>query len=663
MNKNDHLYLSVRKLRDRRAESLGEELRADAFSGYFSLEIGRALLGLLLISGLISIGVAYVKNIRGDVLIFFVGQVYLVLGAVLLLIPFWVKLFHRRSGVRQQALRMIWHKKSKLLRFLLLFLSLYFFVLLLLIGVSFLSANDSFSVKFWHLPTLNHVLYTLYQHRQDSFYGFWLGGSVFVGLTAETISAIDRRRYKLRYRMTSMPERYPFGLWLGKTTGLLARLSHGAGMARGQEICLGWRDAAQNILILGGIGSGKTTQLIHPLLAQVLDQDCGGLIFDIKGNFAQTVKALATATGHSRRLFLIGPEYLALNLIEGLTPEVAASFLKSSLMLGGTSDVNRFFTDTATELCRTSLGVLSFIPGEYHLHALYNYIFDESYQQNMDEKIEVLLKGTTLSADKLSLLKSYRRYRQQTFDQFDEKLKGSILASVAHILSPFNHPELIRAFCQSTECQLEQVLEGAIFLVQLPLSIWGLGGKVADNFIKLRFFNVMQQRELRSEWNQKRLVFFMCDEYQEIVSANKEGLSDLNFWDKSRSSKTLGIISAQSIKSFYAAIGDRDCADAILQNFRQKLCFRTEDQETLDYLNRLTGRVEVEKVTESRQSGSSSSPGSNRHQSRTQTVTSVERQVIDPQLIRNLHPNQAVALLIIEGYSRDDVLDTEAIYI
>lgn len=37
----------------------------------------------------------------------------------------------------------------------------------------------------------------------------------------------------------------------------------------------------------------------------------------------------------------------------------------------------------------------------------------------------------------------------------------------------------------------------------------------------------------------------------------------------------------------FATIGDRDCADAILQNFRQKLCFRTEDQATLDYFNRL----------------------------------------------------------------------------
>ncbi|MFU8797130.1 MAG: TraM recognition domain-containing protein, partial [Gammaproteobacteria bacterium] len=207
-------------------------------------------------------------------------------------------------------------------------------------------------------------------------------------------------------------------------------------------------------------------------------------------------------------------------------------------------------------------------------------------------------------------------------------------------------------------------LNGTVFVVNLPLAVWGLGAKVASSFIKLRFFNVMQQREFQVDWDQKRLVFFMCDEFQEIVSANKDGLSDLNFWDKSRSSKTIGIISAQSVSSFYAAIGDRDCANALLQNFRQKICFRTEDQETLDFLNRLTGRVEVEKISYSEQSGSSGqlNTANNMHRSRGKTVSHVDKEVLNPQLIRNLGKDQAVALLVIDGESRDDVLDMEAVY-
>jgi hypothetical protein len=114
-------------------------------------------------------------------------------------------------------------------------------------------------------------------------------------------------------------------------------------------------------------------------------------------------------------------------------------------------------------------------------------------------------------------------------------VKSGVNATVAQVLSPFNHPDLVDAFCTDSEAapRMEGVLDGQVFLIDLPLAIWGLGGKVAYNFIKLRFFNVMQRRNTESSWDKERPVFFMCDEFQEIVSANKDGLSDLNFWDKS----------------------------------------------------------------------------------------------------------------------------------
>lgn len=113
----------------------------------------------------------------------------------------------------------------------------------------------------------------------------------------------------------------------------------------------------------------------------------------------------------------------------------------------------------------------------------------------------------------------------------------------------------------------------------------------------------MQNRIHNEDWNQNRPIFFMCDEYHELISASKEGLSDLNFWDKSRSSKTIGVISAQSVSSFYVALGDRDLTHAIFQNFRQKICFRTEDQATLTMMDRLAGQAKVQRKTTSQTIG------------------------------------------------------------
>jgi type IV secretory pathway TraG/TraD family ATPase VirD4 len=176
----------------------------------------------------------------------------------------------------------------------------------------------------------------------------------------------------------------------------------------------------------------------------------------------------------------------------------------------------------------------------------------------------------------------------------------------------------------------------------------------------------MQRRLSEPSWNQDRPVFFMCDEFQEIVSANQDGLSDLNFWDKSRSSKTIGIISGQAISSFYAAIGSHDLTHALLQNFRQKLCFRTEDATTLQYFNQLADRVEIKRITHSHTSGKQKQPEkflSSKSSSSTQSVNYVEKTVLNPQLFRQLEPNQAIALLSIKGVSMDDVLWVMPVFI
>lgn len=469
-----------------------------------------------------------------------------------------------------------------------------------------------------------------------------------------------RQRYPKRLAIKANHP-LPFGLWLGESTGDLAALSHNASIAAGLHVALFGDDAAQNIVILGAIGSGKTTRAVHPLLMQLLEQKCGGLIFDIKGDFQKAVNYLSASLNHPYRV--IGTENYAINLLEGLTPEIAASCLKSALTLNNGNRLDSFWLDTATELCRNALGVLSFLPTHYSLQGLYRYLFENDFQKFCLQEL------TTLSFNEAQqrLLDAYQHYEETIFNQFDDKVKAGVKATVAQILAPFNHPDLVRTFCtaETDTLKFETLLDGQVFLIDLPLAHWGLGGKVAYTFIKLRFFNLMQQRALRQDWDQSRYVFFLCDEYQEIVSANKDGLSDLNFWDKSRSSKTIGIISAQSVSSFYAAIGDRDLTHALLQNFRQKICFRTEDQNTIDLINRLLGTVEVQRVSHSRNSGTSSTGlwQSNDHSGSGSSYSTHDKRVLDGQFFRTLSANYALALLSIDGEGADDVLRMQPQYV
>jgi len=107
-------------------------------------------------------------------------------------------------------------------------------------------------------------------------------------------------------------------------------------------------------------------------------------------------------------------------------------------------------------------------------------------------------------------------------------------------------------------------------------------------------------------------------------------------------------------------------ADAVLQNFRQKYLFRSEDEETLRYFNSVAGRTEVWRL--GAHSGTSHSShgiqiigtnGTNQGQS----WNLQERPVIDAQLVRQLGPNQAVAMLNIGGVAVDDVVNLTPVFV
>lgn len=374
---------------------------------------------------------------------------------------------------------------------------------------------------------------------------WWLGGR-------EVFSRVPRR-----------PKGTTFALWLGKSTGKLAKTGHEAALHRGGDVTLFLDDAARNIKIFGGTGSGKTSRAVRPLLFQLLDQRTGGLIFDIKGTFADEVRRMASEAG--RQVVEIGVGAEPLNLTAGLTPETAATFLKSVFLLGGTPH-DPIWVDSAVELCRNSLGVLLFLD-KYSLANLHHFLFalTETERAEWMDAATIQAARSDDPQQQQRLIQSYTSYFTDIFATMEPKFQRSVLSQVSQVLSPFKLPDLEDAFCGAEGRSMQKILDGAVFVVRLPTAVYGIGARLAYTFLKLRFFNMMQRRRQEPTWNQDRAIFFVCDEYQEVISASKDGLSDLNFWSMSRDAGCVGIISAQGYSSFYAAIGDEKMANAVLQ--------------------------------------------------------------------------------------------------
>jgi type IV secretory pathway TraG/TraD family ATPase VirD4 len=125
----------------------------------------------------------------------------------------------------------------------------------------------------------------------------------------------------------------------------------------------------------------------------------------------------------------------------------------------------------------------------------------------------------------------------------------------------------------------------------------------------------------------------------------------------------VGVIASQSVSSFYAAIGDRDIAKTVLQNFRQVLCFRIEDDATIARLVELLGQVEVARMTDGRTESGGSGFFGGTHMSHSTNLSWARQHVITPQLFRQFGPDQALALLSVGGRAYDDVLTLDPVYV
>lgn len=453
----------------------------------------------------------------------------------------------------------------------------------------------------------------------------------------------------------------------GVTTGTLLEKGHHNSLAPQQFFGFDLDSACQNFICFGGIGSGKTSRFMLPISARILNNrqglQCGGLVFDVKGDFHTDFLNIAGERRKDITLVGVGTGN-GFNLLDGLSPEMAASYLNSVFYLSGdTSDA--FWVDSATELCKNSLGVLKY-SNNFDLHSLYKFIFDKEFQL---EQCTIAAENVlTLDEHEQQVFEAYLGYINNVFAPFDEKMKQSIKATVSQALSNFQHPDLVNAFCRNciNSVNMYDVLNGKIFVIQLPLAIWGVSAKVVYSLIKLRFFSLIQERLVNKNLDNTRPVIFVCDEYQNLISASKNGLSDLTFWDKSRSARCIGIVSTQSISSFYSALHNKELADTILQNFRQKFCFRSEDVTTIEYFQRLAGEVEVERVSTSQTEsvGKSNFDILKTYKTKTTstTVSQQMRKAVDGQLLRGLSQDTALMFANVGGQAWDDVLIMQPYY-
>jgi hypothetical protein len=469
-------------------------------------------------------------------------------------------------------------------------------------------------------------------------------------------------------------ERAPLVFPLGKATGVLRKLGAESGIARGQAVRFVGEDINRDVFAVGGKGEGKTTGVLNPILYESLLQDCGALIFNVKGDYDQVAVKLAERAGRVATRIGFGPDARQINLLSGMSPEMCGTFMSSLLLLIGNKEANAvFWNQQAAIVTRAVLGMLYYIPYFYSFPGFYRYLFVKADRLAMEQRIEDLVEQllraatqTSSEADRRELFGHVRyiegcRLEIRNFEKQTDQIRSGVHGQLNQILSSTVVPELEQAYFNTSldtpGFSFEDLYEkGDVIIVNCPIQDYGLAASAIMCFMKLRFYVTMEQRRMRPGANQTRQVGLHCDEHHEIAAASKSGLSDPVFVAKSRDTGTFCVFATQSISALNDRIG-HDATKAFLANVRQKFMLRNEDKDTIEDMLWLLGTVETEQESESetRQPGSWG-------KSKGTTKSKTRHAVVDPSLVRNLKPREALCLLTIDNQSADDVIQLTQVF-
>jgi hypothetical protein len=174
--------------------------------------------------------------------------------------------------------------------------------------------------------------------------------------------------------------------------------------------------------------------------------------------------------------------------------------------------------------------------------------------------------------------------------------RSGIIANVSAVTGKFaGAPPVAARFAsgllpadQTTD--VDFALNGGILAVAVGESEWGTVGQVVAVWLKTRLYIAARKRQIADPDAAKRQsVALLVDEFQML--ATKGGSeSDAEFFNIARSTGVFMVAATQGLPSLQKRLGEKHTQD-LLNNLRTKLCLRIEEQETLEFFQKLTGET------------------------------------------------------------------------
>ncbi len=373
-------------------------------------------------------------------------------------------------------------------------------------------------------------------------------------------------------------------------------------------------ELCRHLLITGDTGCGKTTSGFHPILVQLTRRlpNWGGLMLGVKGDEHQFLTDLMNAHGRSRDVVKL--EVRPADAPQDWQPTHRYNLLSDRSLPW--SAHAKAVVDTASSLTEGRQD--SFFKPMAHI-ALAN-AFELLDRLDLPVTItrayQVLtsrqhLEETVSQLSELPPCDNHRRlvsFFSNTFldVQANEQREG-IEGTIKTYLSFFLDPDIAAVFSsdEPNTMEIPDVDEGTVIAVSMPQR-YVTERRYVNTYLKLLFYyHALQRYELpASEQQQKNLLLLVADEYQDLVTASEDGVSDHKIIDRIRGARCAIIAGMQSEVSADPAIG-RDKRKVLALNFRTRFIFRAADMEGATASADFIGKKNVWKMSKSSKAMSS----------------------------------------------------------
>lgn len=370
-----------------------------------------------------------------------------------------------------------------------------------------------------------------------------------------------------------------------------------------------------NLLVFGGIGSGKTSTLAYPIAIQAMGKfpnDAGKrpslVVLDLKGDNAARLYDFAKMLGREHEYWCVRPgnalddakgkaliprdRFLSWNAVGGKdAADVRALLLLDGLEATNKTPSHQYFYDVESEFLSATLQLLDQVKGHgvCNLFDLYLFGLDADHRRSIINSEQA--RGSTAQL-----------YFQRRFEKLAPDEQSHLISGLAAKLARLSSPSLQSTFCPRPGDEARPfpgfhdlvVNQPGIVVFSVPEALYSQELARLLGVAFMRAFQTQMLRRTDSQFgalggNTDRLVLLLVDECWAYMNP---GIA--SFTAVSRQARTCNVFLSQSLDQI--ALQYRD---TVVGNFRTKALLGVNDELTLKTFSNLFGETKELQASQS----------------------------------------------------------------